>query len=227
MRRRRPRPLSMALAPGAWLGCIAAAAFAAAGAPQVVDPVGRFPVVFHVAVRDGAPVMDGAEIAAWTAGAQAHFAPAGIELSPEVRALPEGWARLSSFRDRHRLKRFLVPRRINVFLVGEILDPVTSVSTLRAAARAGFTPGGELAGAHVEAHGRTPGTYVILSARHGSARSLAHELGHFFGVAHHRDPDNLMSYGPHRSRFDQRQLDTFRRRALRYRRDRTLAVQRP
>ncbi|MDD9933145.1 MAG: hypothetical protein OXT09_06055 [Myxococcales bacterium] len=196
-------------------------------APTITDPVGRFPVVLHVAVDDdGAPVLDEAAIADWFRVAQGHFAPAGIELAPEARPLPAGWHTLESFRDRHRLKRFLVPRRINVFVLGEILDPVASAATERAATRAGFEPSGRLAGAHIESPRHTPATYVILSAKHGSALSLTHELGHFFGVAHHRDPDNIMSYGATRSRFDARQLKTFRSRAKRHRRDRTIAVER-
>jgi hypothetical protein len=213
------------------VACIlAASVLAAPSAPDAsaapAHPIGRFPVVFHVAGEQGQPVMTAASVADWLDVARAHFAPAGIELAAEVRSLPDGWTVLETFRDRHALKRFLVPRRINVFLVGEILDPVASAATRRAAERAGFEPSGRLAGAHVEAPGRAPDTYILLSARHGSALSLTHELGHFFGVAHHRDPQNIMSYGNRRACFDADQLKTFRARALRHRRRGTLRVTR-
>jgi hypothetical protein len=190
------------------------------------EPVGSFPIVFHVATRDGAMIVDEAFVQDWLAVANAHFAPAGIALAPELRPLPEGWATLRRIRERRQLKRFLVPRRINIFLVDEILDPVASKATRRAAARAGFEPSGRLAGAHIEADGHRPRTYVILSAQGGSALSLTHELGHFFGVAHHADPNNIMSYGATRQHFDERQLKAFHRKALRYRRTGDLAVQR-
>ncbi len=162
--------------------------------------------------------METSALAGCVQTANGHFAPADIGLSYEARRLPEGWAELETIRQRRQLKRFLVPGRINVFVVGVIHDRHASRATRRAAARAGFEPSGRLAGAHIPAEGRRPGTYVIISASHGSGMSLTHELGHFFGVAHHRDPENIMSYGRRRSRFDETQLGTFRRKARKLRR---------
>lgn len=168
------------------------------------------PVVLHVATRAGAPVLAESALRDWLAVADDHFEPAAIAFAPEVRALAEGFGELRTVRDRHALKRFLVPRRLNVFIVSRILDPVASATTKRAAAAQGFEPTGLLGGAHIEADGHQPRTYVIISAEHGSALSLTHELGHFFGVAHHRDPTNIMSYGAERNAFDDTQLATFR-----------------
>jgi hypothetical protein len=170
------------------------------------------PVVLHVATRAGVPVMDEAALRDWLAVAESHFELAGIGFAPELRALPEGFAELARVRDRHALKKFLVPGRINVFVVGAMLDPVASATTQRAAAWQGLSPTGRLAGAHIEAGAAVPKTYVILSAGDGSALSpLTHELGHFFGASHHRDPTNLMSYGRERQQFDEAQLETFAR----------------
>jgi hypothetical protein len=193
-----------------------------APAPASPAALTRISVVVHVATRSGARVMDDAQVLRWFGVADEHFAPAGIALAPELRSLPEGVADLERVRDRRALKRFLVPNRINVFLVGKMLDPVASAATKRAAAWQGC---GRLAGAHIEADGHEPKTYVIVSAEHGSALALTHELGHFFGVAHHRDPTNLMSYGRQRARFDERQLETFRRNAKSLLRRRVLRAQ--
>jgi hypothetical protein len=143
-----------------------------------------------------------------------------------MRTLAEDFGELRTVRDRHALKRFLVPRRVNVFIVARMLDPVASTTTKRAAAWQGFEPSGLLAGAHIEADGHQPRTYVIISAEHGGGLSLTHELGHFFGVAHHRDPTNIMSYGAERSAFDDTQLETFRRKLRALLRTRALDFER-
>lgn len=169
------------------------------------------PVVFHVAQVGGAPVLGDAALRGWIEDANAFFEPAAIVFAPEVRALPVEISELRTVRERHALKRFIVPRRINVFIVARILDPVASATTKRASAWQGREPSGLLGGAHIEAAGQEPKTYVILSAQNGDGVSLTHELGHFFGVAHHRDPTNVMSYGAERNHFDDTQLETFGR----------------
>ena len=147
------------------------------------------------------------------ATANRAFADAGIAFYvAERRELPDSYRTLDNIPERRRLKRRLVPNTINVFLVDSILDPNPSRATQRAAAWQGRTPGGKLSGAHVEAHGRVPDTYILLSLA-GQRTSLAHELGHFFGAGHSRAPGNLMSYGSDRKGFDTTQLRAFRRRA--------------
>ncbi|MEM7605684.1 MAG: hypothetical protein AAF411_10015 [Myxococcota bacterium] len=167
-----------------------------------------------LAVHAGADV-DVATIARWVEQTNVHFAPAGVQfVHAQTRVLPESALHLANNRDRHRLKRRLVPRHINVFVVNEIIDPWPSAATRRAAAREGFEPSGRLGGAHIPAPRHRPSTYVIV--RRGSLPLvLAHELGHVLGAPHHPDPTNIMSYGRHRTHFNDEQLATFRRRARR------------
>ena len=80
---------------------------------------------------------------------------------------------------------------------------------------------GRLSGAHIPADDRRPATYILVS-RASSPLSLAHELGHFLGAAHHPDPENIMSYGRERRRFSPRQIRVFVARATRMARRRTL-----
>jgi hypothetical protein len=169
------------------------------------------PAVVHVATQSGVPALENGVLQQWWGVVNSHFAQAGIGFAPEVRMLPEGFAALTRVRDRRALKRFLVPHRVNVFLVGTMLDPVASESTKRAAGWQGLTLNGRLAGAHIEAEGKLPGTYIVVSAQDGSAIALTHELGHFFGLSHHRDGTNIMSYGAKREHFDDAQLETMRR----------------
>jgi len=202
------------------LGAAAAVLGLAARAPESAaadEPtIGRFPVVVHVGVRDGVPVADDAYLAERIAVANRHFAPAGLCFEvEETRLLADGRFELETFRDRRRLGRSAVPRKINVFVFDRILDPVPSAATVRAASRVGGEPSGFLGGAHVPWPGSTPATYLIV-ARSSSALTITHELGHFFGAPHHRDPSNIMSYGADRTAFDARQLATFRASARRH-----------
>ena len=90
------------------------------------------------------------------------------------------------------MRRYLVPRTINVFLVDEILDPRPSRAAIRASAWQGRKPANRLGEAHIEIKGHVPRTYIVLS-RSIVEVTFTHELGHFFGLAHHRNPRNIMS----------------------------------
>ena len=198
------------------LASAATLATATATAAAQARGAGPLPLVLHVAIDDGRPVATEAWLGEAISLANGHFAEAGVSFGErERRTLPEGFATLATIRDRHRLKRFLVPRAINVFVVDRIDDPVPSEATRRAAARQGFEPTGRLGGAHVRAPRHSPGTYMIVSRR-SAPLVVTHELGHFLGAPHHADPENIMSYGRERSRFDERQRAAFRTFARRH-----------
>ena len=186
------------------------------------EPIGALPVVLHVATRNGAPVLDAGEIAERVALANRHFGAFGIcfEVSAEEQ-LPEEHAVVETIRERHVFRRMVEPEAIHVFIVGEMIDEVPSAATRRAAARVGREPSGRISGANIPLGQRARGTYLLVSAQ-GTTLTLTHELGHFLGAPHHRDPLNIMSYGADRQRFDEAQGQTFRRTARRFLRARTL-----
>lgn len=176
-----------------------------------------FGLVLHVATRDGEPVaeLDWDEV---LKEVSEPFAPVDVRFTvAEVRMLPEGHASLADIPARRALQRYLVPNAINVFVVDEILDPVPSEATRRAAARVGREPTGRLSGAHIPARGRRPGTYLVVN-HHGGPVTMSHELGHFFGLPHHAGESNIMSYGRVRLGFDEAQLRVIRLFAERQRR---------
>jgi hypothetical protein len=172
------------------------------------EPMLVIPLAVHV-TRVG-DAGDEARIAVF----REAYRPHGICFAVRREPLPEARWHLRDIRARHALRARLVPRRFNVFLVDRADDPRPSASTVRAAARAGFVPGGELSGAHVPATGHRPATFAFVTRR-GSGLSIAHEVGHFLGAGHSADPTNLMSYAPERHRFDARQVRVFRARAAR------------
>ncbi len=167
--------------------------------------------------------LEDAQVEVWVDAVNHWYAPAHVRFAvDERRSLPDDWVLLRNNRDRHRFKRRLRGRRIHAFIVREIRDPWPSAATRRASARVGREPSGLLGGAHIPAPTHRPGSYVIALDR-AMPLALAHELGHVLGAPHHRDPTNIMSYGRHRSHFDEAQLEQFRRRARRLQRRRDVS----
>lgn len=185
----------------------ACAVWLAAGAARADPPRVALPVVLHVA--GGAPDD---YVRTLLAAAHEAYATSGICIVPSFRALPDASRELRTIRDRHTLKRLLVPGAVNVFLVDHALDPHPSASTQRAAERVARPLTGRLGGAHIPAPSARPRTYIIVT-RDAQRFTLAHELGHLLGAGHHRDPANIMSYGADRHTFDAAQLRTFFSRA--------------
>lgn len=176
-----------------------------------------FALTLHIASADETGAR--AKVDAWLSLANQQFAAADVCFAVDAQhGLGTERRTIDDIRERRSLRKSLRPRTINVFVVEEILDPNPSEATRRAASWQGFSPSsGKLSGAHIEADGHTPGTYLLI-ALSSDKLTLAHELGHFMGVGHHRDPENIMSYGRARTRFADTQLDTFRRRARALRR---------
>ena len=175
-----------------------------------------FNVAFHLAAKDESQSRE--TIRAKLDAANSKFAAAGIAFrAADPKVLPQSFQVMETIRERHKVKPFLVPHAINVFAVEEIHDPTPSRATRKAAAAQGRKPSGRLAGAHIRAPKKKPATY-ILTVFNSRTDTLAHELGHFFGLPHHKDPENIMSYGANRSGFNAHQLGVMRNKARKYRR---------
>jgi hypothetical protein len=201
----------------AWVAGIVVAGIGVLGSAAGADPEPptiRLPVVVHVAQADGSAIADATQVAAMIDIVNRIYAGSGICFQlKEVRDVARD-ADLVSYSDRRILKAWVAARAINVFLVRTIKDPSPSESTVRATARVGRKPSGWLRGAEIPAAKKKPSIYLLFTLTAG-APTLAHELGHFLGEGHHKDPLNLMSYGSGRNGFDDKQFENFRRHARR------------
>ncbi|MBV9947985.1 MAG: hypothetical protein JOZ69_14115 [Myxococcales bacterium] len=153
---------------------IALAQAAPAGPPPV-----RFALRIAIASdATGQPVTTPEWLAAQLAQADALFAPFGVGFvrqdAPPLAAAAE---HIETRADRDALSARVVPRVINVFVVGSLRDV--------------DEPGRMRRGVHWHASARSH--YVIIVGT-APPTVLAHELGHYFGNPHSPVPDNVMSY---------------------------------
>jgi len=179
-----------------------------------------FKVIFHIPSKNTDHIQN--RIKTLIDKANEKFGEVNVAFHvEEIKSIPESNAVLDNIRERRSLKKRMVSKVINVFLVDQILDPNPSKATAKAAAWQGFKPSGRLSGAHIKIKNKTPNTYIILS-KSSRITSLTHELGHFFGLPHHKDPNNIMSYGSKRELFSERQLKVIRQKAKRHKKKRTV-----
>lgn len=139
-----------------------------------------FGLQLHVPIVDGALVVTPAWLAEQVAEAQRHFA--AIDVGFEVvgaEPLPEAAAHLVTREDRSGLAKAGLPNRvIHVYLTGKLEDvdhpgdPVYGVTWRRGDRK-----------------------YVIVSAE-AFPRTLAHELGHVFGLPHSEYAISIMNKTP-------------------------------
>ncbi len=112
--------------------------------------------------------------------AERLFMPIGISLRKvNARLLPTSLARLETRADRDALGAFLEAKRINVMIVASLRD-VDDPKLFRM-------------GVHWR-HRKTPAKHWVIVAASARPSTLAHELGHFFGLGHSDVTDNVMSY---------------------------------
>lgn len=161
----------------------AIAAFLTLSAPAVAPaaaPIPTLPVAIAVAPEAGKPAQDEAWIDAQLAEAERLIGGAGVHLKKaSVRALPERFARLETRKDRDALTAELKPSVINVFVVASLRD-VDDPRLYRM-------------GVHWQPAG-TPRRHYVIVAASALPSTLAHEIGHFFGLPHTAVKNNLMSY---------------------------------
>jgi hypothetical protein len=126
----------------------------------------------------GKPLADGAWLADEVAEAATLFEPFGVQFARvDGAALDAHLARMETRADRDALAAHATRNVIDVFVVGSLRD-VDDPSRMRKG---------------VHWHAPSGAHYLILVAA-SPATVLAHELGHYFGNAHSRVPDNVMSY---------------------------------
>jgi hypothetical protein len=149
-------------------------------AAKGVKPLGALPLRIAVAQEEGRPVRDDAWIDAQVAEAERLFGPIGVHFRKASTAtLDARYARLETRKDRDALAAELHKGVINVMIVASLRD-VDDPSLYRM-------------GVHWRPSTALKKHYVIVAAS-AQPSTLAHELGHFFGLAHTAVPNNLMSY---------------------------------
>lgn len=165
------------------------------------QPTNTLPIVFRVA-EDIAPVVGPRWIDEQLRWANRVFAPTGMRFQVlEVVAMPEKYRDVDTIYARNRLERFVRGGVVNCFVVGRLRDIHDPTQMRR--------------GVHWQVSGVSPKHYVILS-KTGPPTTLAHELGHYFGIPEHSSvAGNIMSYvhGDHPA-FDSEQTERVRRAAF-------------
>jgi hypothetical protein len=153
------------------------AALPAGAKPPAIPPL---PLSVAVAVEGGRAVREDAWIEAQLAEVERLYGPIGLRFKrAEGRALPERLARLETRQDRDALDAERLVGVINAFVVASMRD-VDDTRRYRM-------------GVHWRHTVMTSHRYVIVTAD-ALTSTLAHELGHYFGLPHAYTVDNLMSY---------------------------------
>lgn len=155
----------------------------ASAQPQI--PSEAIKLQFHVAVKDQAMIEDKAALQERVAHANRIYQKTRLCFEVgEVLPLPGGIQDLVSRDDRNLLAEKVPPpdKVIQVFVVHSARD----VDKLD----------GWIAGVHWRYGGKQKAhakrRFIILSSIHSSGETLAHELGHWFGLNHVKDVNNLM-----------------------------------
>jgi hypothetical protein len=159
-------------------GCVSERASSSLQSTELDESRVRLPVVLHFAMREDTEVVDPLRVGMWLAHAQALLEPHGIDVELEdVRMLPED-AKAGRFAQRIRLLSAVDDDRfVHVMVVPELggtrRDGTQTVRGL---------------------HFRAPilrSQYVAVGPN-ATPSTMAHEIGHVFGLDHDPDPDNVM-----------------------------------
>lgn len=147
------------------------------------EPV--FPIDVAVTTDEGSPVVDHRWIEDEARAAERVFGTLGVHLRVE-REHPLGaeLARIEDPRMRDRFAPMVTAHRIQLFIVRSLRDN----------AQVGLYRGGVTWDSIPSVQNGPSRRFIILAAT-AAPSSLAHELGHFFGIQPHSNvKNNLMSY---------------------------------
>ncbi len=155
-----------------------------------------FGLALHVAVGDAGPIASAEWITAQLTGANKHFESLATEFRiVSIDALPASALRVEDRKERDSFAPLAKGRVIHVFVTGR-LDDID-------------IPGNEIYG--VAWRSKTNVKLVILSTQ-AWERTLAHELGHVFGLPHSTYPISIMNKSdrkdppPEQRTFDPREI---------------------
>jgi hypothetical protein len=160
---------------------VALAALPVAAKPPVpAPPLPPLPLSIAVAVEGGRAVREEAWLAVQLAEVERLYGPIGLRFKrTAARSLTEPYARLETRQDRDALDAERQEGVINAFIVASMRD-VDDTRRYRM-------------GVHWRNTTWLSHRYVIVTAD-AIPSTLAHELGHWFGLPHAHKVDNLMSY---------------------------------
>jgi hypothetical protein len=145
----------------------------------------RLPITLHMATDGGEPVTRRARVRRWIDRANRDLAPFGIQLEVRaVRHLPEGWESVTRWGQRRQLAHY-APRdgTIHVFVIEELDRRRRPVL------------GRKVRGLHWRYRGvnRTLSQREYIMVTSGApTTTLAHEIGHLFGLRHSTESNNIM-----------------------------------
>lgn len=172
--------LSLSLGGASWALAADPTAALPAKADAVAPVAPPLPLSIAVVTVNGKTARTGVWIDAQVAEAQKIYGRFGVSFrKAEVRRLAPRFAELVTTKDRDALASELKPGVINVFVVASLHDSED--------------PTMYRMGVHWAPNGNLKKQYVIVSADAGKT-TMAHEVGHYFGLQHTDVTDNLMSY---------------------------------
>ncbi len=174
---------------------------ALAGGPKAKKMLPVLPLSVAVAVDEkGKPVVSDRWVREQLSESTRLFGPHKIRVSESKRrTLPTKMAALVTPADRDGLSAHHEKKVINVFFVRSLRDI--------------HKPKRYIQGVHWRLRRNVRKRYVIVAAN-ATPTTLAHELGHYFGLGHSQVLNNLMSYkrdDPSAVAFDKRQGKRMRR----------------
>jgi hypothetical protein len=163
-----------------------------------------FGIALHVAVGESGPIATADWVKAQLAGANHHFASLDTEFRiVSVDALAAGHLRVEDRQERDSFAKYATGRVIHVFVTGR-LDDVDIA-------------GNEIYGV---AWRSSSNVKLIILSTQAWERTLAHELGHVFGLPHSTYPISIMNKTdrkdppPEQRTFDPKELVAMKPRIL-------------